>query len=185
MLMLKAPDLVLARINAINQAYFAAYDAIYQLTAPNNGGGAFHAFQLWSPGKVAKLQCDGSVMFSKSMFDEFVLPSLTAQAKWLDNSIYHLDGTQAVHHLDSLLEIKELDAIEWTPQTGIEDGINPRWYDMFRKILSSGKKLQVLVTEPEYIEQFCCEIGKKNIFFLCFLPDFQFCKVLDVVAGKQ
>jgi hypothetical protein len=120
-------------------------------------------------------------MFSKLMFDDLVLPALIRQASWLDRSIYHLDGTQAIHHLDSLLSISTLDAIEWTPQAGIETGIDPRWYAMFHKILKSGKKLQVLVTEPDHIKRFCTEIGTENVFFLCFLPDRQFQYVLEVV----
>ena len=38
------------------------------------------------------------------------------QCRWLDHSLYHLDGTQALHQLPALLAIEELDAIEWTPQ---------------------------------------------------------------------
>ena len=42
---------------------------------------------------------DASAMFSTPMFRRFVAPALTAQCEWLDYSLYHLDGTQAVHHL--------------------------------------------------------------------------------------
>lgn len=179
--MIEEPELVKKAIESINRMWFKAFDAIYDIISPVNGGGAFNAFHLWAPGRVAKLQCDGSAMFSNEMFNEFVLPSLTEQIDWLDYSLYHLDGTQAVHHLDSLLRMKNLDVIEWTPQAGIETGIDPRWYPMFRKILESGKKLQVLVTDIKHIETFCREIGVHNIFFLSSLPDNEFIQVVETV----
>ena len=65
----------------------------------------FGAFGIWAPGKTAKLQCDASAMFSPDMFQRFVVPSLTEQCEWLDYSMYHLDGSQAMCHLDALLGI--------------------------------------------------------------------------------
>ncbi len=43
-----------------------------------------------------------------------------------------------------LLAIEPLDAIEWTPQAGIEPGGNRRWHDLYRRILAAGKSVQVL-----------------------------------------
>ena len=83
------------------------------------------------------MQCDASAMFSSAMFDDFVVPALTEQCRWLDYSLYHLDGTQAMHHLDSLLAIEALDAIEWTPQAGIESGGHPRWYPLYKRIIDA------------------------------------------------
>ena len=179
--MMQQPEWVKRKIQEINAVYFTVYDKIHALVADNNMGGAFYAFQLWAPGKVAKLQCDGSAMFSREMFDEFVIPALTEQAEWLDFSLYHLDGTQAVHHLESLLKIKRLNAVEWTPQAGIEHGTHPRWYPMYKKILDSGKNLQVLVTEKGCIDEFCREIGTKGVFFLCLLSDEDFLFVTSTV----
>ena len=40
------------------------------------------------------------------------MPALSEQCQWLDNSMFHLDGSQCIVHLDALLEIDALDAIE-------------------------------------------------------------------------
>ena len=44
------------------------------------------------------------------MFRRFVVPALTEQCEWLDNSMYHLDGTQCIDKLDPLLAIEALAA---------------------------------------------------------------------------
>jgi hypothetical protein len=95
-----------------------------------------------------------------------VLPALTAQCEWLDHSMYHLDGTQAMVHLDALLSIEALDAIEWTPQDGLEGGGHPRWYDLYRRILAGGKSLQVVGATQQEIPSLLDAIGDKGVYIL-------------------
>ena len=100
-----------------------------------DGGNVFAAFRIWGPGKTAKLQCDISANISARMFRTFVSPFLAEQCAWLDYSLYHLDGTTALQHVEPLLEIPRLNAIEWTPQAGLAGGGSPEWYDLYRRIL--------------------------------------------------
>ncbi len=95
-----------------HQTFFESYSRVYDIIKMADGSAAFGAFRLWGPGKVAKVQCDTSAMFSPRMFDRFVTPALTAQCEWLDCSMFHLDGHQCIPHLDLLLDIEPLDAIE-------------------------------------------------------------------------
>lgn len=164
--LIERPDWVETRIQQINQVWFDAYQRIYDLIKAQDGSSAFGAFYLWGPGKVAKVQCDASAMFSPKMYRQFVAPSLKAQCDWLDHSLYHLDGTQAMLHLDALLEIEALDAIEWTPQAGIESGGNPRWYDLYRRILSAGKSVQVVNVELDEIAPLLDAIGNQGVYIL-------------------
>src|ERR1019366_1463651 len=92
--MLERPEWIEQKIWEINEVWFAAYQRIYDLIKLEDGSSAFGAFYIWGPGKVAKLQCDSSAMFSPKMYQRFVVPVLTAQCAWLDHSLYHLDGTQ-------------------------------------------------------------------------------------------
>ena len=130
------------------------------------GSSMYEAFYLWSPGKTAKLQCDGSAMFSPEMFREFVLPGLKEQTEYIDYTMYHLDGTQSIVHLDAILEIEKLNAVEWTPQAGEPGGTDPRWYPLYRKILESGKSLQVLVDSPSRIADLLNAVGTEGIYLL-------------------
>jgi hypothetical protein len=164
--MIERPEWVEQRVAEINQVWFDAYQRIYDIIKLPDGSSAFGAFRLWGPGKTAKLQCDASAMFSPDMFRRFVLPSLSMQCQWLDNCIYHLDGTQAICHLDALLEIEALDAIEWTPQAGIENGGHPRWFEMYNRILDAGKSLQVVGVQRSEMVPLLDAIGGKGVYML-------------------
>ena len=138
------PGWVKERLAEINAAYFQVFDLMYDRVRTVEGGNVFAAFRIWGPGKTAKLQCDFSANISAKMFRAFVSPYLAEQCAWLDCSLYHLDGTNALQHVEPLLEIAELDAIEWTPQAGRPGGGSPEWYDLYRRILKGGKGVQAV-----------------------------------------
>ncbi|HEY0868021.1 MAG TPA: hypothetical protein VGE01_11610 [Fimbriimonas sp.] len=169
--LIERPAWVQRSIEQINFAYFEAFDAIYDRIRTPWGGNAFAAFGLWGPGKTAKVQCDAFAMISPAMAREFVLPSLTEQCEWLDYSMFHLDGTQAMGHLEQLLAIEDLDAIEWTPQAGIESGGNPRWYDLYRGILGAGKSVQAIGVEAHEVLPLLDACGHEGMFVMATAPD--------------
>jgi hypothetical protein len=82
-------------------------------------------------------QNDFSCMVSPAMYREFFLDTITAECAHLDDLCYHLDGPDALGHLDALLEIDTLNAVQWVPGAGRED--NRRWLPVLRKILEAGK----------------------------------------------
>ena len=102
---------------------------------------AFCYFSAWAPGKMTKLQCDISTMINEEDYRRFAQPFLREQCQKIDYTLYHLDGVGAQHHLPALLEIKELNAIQWTPGVGEPQGGSPKWYDLYRRILKGGKSI--------------------------------------------
>lgn len=162
--MIERPEWVEAKVAEINIAFFEAYQRIYEIIKQPDGSSCFAAFALWGPGKTAKVQCDACAMFSPAMFRRFVAPALKEQCEWLDYSMYHLDGTQCIDKLDELLQIEALDAIEWTPQAGIETGGDPRWYDLYRRILAGGKSLQAIEVKVHEIQPLLDTIGPKGVY---------------------
>jgi hypothetical protein len=164
--MLERPDWIKQKVDEINVAWFAAYDRLYELITLADGSSCFGAFRLWGPGKTAKVQCDAAAMISPAMFGEFVVPALTAQCAWLDHSMFHLDGHQCLCHLDALLAIKELDAIEWTPDPTVPSGGDPTWYPMYRRILAAGKSVQALGVKPEQVIPLLDAVGGKGMYIL-------------------
>ncbi len=83
------------------------------------------------------LQCDFSYMISPDMFEEYVRPELAASARRLGRAIYHLDGVGEIAHLDSILKIPEIHAIQWVPG----DGKPPQdeWPELYQRIHEGGK----------------------------------------------
>jgi hypothetical protein len=127
--------------------------------------------KLWGPGKTAKVQCDAATMFSPEMFREFVVPQLRDQCAFLDYSMYHLDGNEQFRHLDALLEIEELDAIEWTPNTKLPLGGDPQWFDLYRRILDAGKSVQVYMVRAKEIVPVLDAIGSEGVYILGLFKD--------------
>jgi len=113
------------------------------------------------------LQSDVSCMISPSMFEEFVAPELEEMTSWLDGSIYHLDGPDALQHLDRLLALDELRAIQWTPGTGQETGL--AWLDLYKRIQAAGKAV-VISLEYDEVETAVRELVPEELFILTGAP---------------
>jgi hypothetical protein len=109
-------------------------------------------------------------MISPAMFRRFVAPALTEQCGWVDNALYHLDGTQALPHLDALLSIDTLKAIEWTPQAGIPQGGSPEWYSLYRKIRAAGKSVQAVSVAYDEVEPLIDAVGGEGMLINTWAP---------------
>ena len=136
------PEVLEHQMQQINDIYFQVFDELYDIIREGDEM-AFCYFSAWAPGKMAKLQSDISTMISVDDYRRFVQPFIRQQCQRLDYTLYHLDGVGATHHLPALLEIEELNAIQWTPGVGEPQGGSPKWYDLYKKILSAGKSIMV------------------------------------------
>ncbi|MBA7537643.1 hypothetical protein ES705_29912 [subsurface metagenome] len=162
--MIESPDWVNEKILEINSVWFEVYNRVYEIVKDEEGNAYYKSFNLWGAGKTAKVQCDASSLFSPDMFERFVLPALTEQCNWLDYSMFHLDGHQCIpHHLDLLLSIEHLDAIEWTADPQVPGGGSSRWYSMYRKILEAGKSVQAIEVQPGEVVPLLDAVGGKGM----------------------
>ena len=128
-------------------AWMEAYEDMAQTLSGNPGHSDW--IGLYSSQPASVLQSDFCYMISTEMFDEFVLPDIKAACRKLGRAIYHLDGIGELNHLDHLLEIPELNAVQWVPGDGKP---TPRhWPEIYRKIAAAGKGMHV-VGSPEELE---------------------------------
>jgi len=144
--MLAHLDEVKALLDRIEADYFAVYDKYYHKLRA-----AGHPITTWLPliseSRYYVPSNDFSIMISKQMFDEVFLPGIQRECQFLDRSIYHLDGPGALRHLDSLLAIPELDALQWVPGAGNE-GFH-KWVHVYQKAQAAGKGIQVVCSVDE------------------------------------
>jgi hypothetical protein len=145
--MMDCPDVVQARLSELRQLWQQCYQTLYDRLPAGNGSNCWLA--AWAPGRTYPLQNDFSCMISPEMYREFFLEDLVAHCDWLDYAVYHLDGPGAVPHLDMLLEIPSLRAIQWTPGAGQPP--MPYWLPMLRRIQAAGKGL-FLYTAPQELD---------------------------------
>jgi hypothetical protein len=141
------PESIADRIRQLDDLYFKYYDPMYNLVKDQDGSSSFTAFLVWGAGKTAKIQCDFSALISPKQFRDLVMPSLRKQCRILDNIIYHLDGPDAIKHADALLEIEELDAVQWVPGAGRPDGGDEMWYPLYDKVRNANKSLWIYLED--------------------------------------
>lgn len=91
--------------------------------------------------------CDFSGLVSGEVFKEFILPRVQAECQTMDRSIYHLDGPIALRHLDAVLAIPEIHAVQWVYGAGQEPGC--RWIEVYQKIQAAGKGMMIHCDDPE------------------------------------
>ncbi len=163
--MMDCPDEIHRLLNEVQDAWYAAFEQHHNLLVEPDGFGHYGPFQLMGKGRVAKLQCDTAAMISPAMFEEFALPHIRKQAAYLDRSMYHLDGKAAVRHLDMILDIKELNALQWTPGAGEPDGGDECWDFIYEKALNAGKSIYALVG-PQNLQRFVKKFGSRGVYIV-------------------
>ena len=84
------------------------------------------------------VQCDFCYMISNPMFREFVLETLREDTLRLPNTIYHLDGIGELNHLDDVLSLENLKAVQWVFGDGKPQA--EHWMDVYHKIRAAGKQ---------------------------------------------
>lgn len=139
------PERVEDCVSQIDDAYFKCYDYLFDLLKDENGVSSYTAFNILGKGRVAKVQCDFSAMISPGHYRRFVLPSLHKQVKKFDHSLYHLDGPDAIKHVPAIMELEELDALQWTCGAGQPDGGCEKWYPIYDQVREAKKGLWIQI----------------------------------------
>ena len=153
------------RIKELTQGITRAWKENYDLETKKirahcrgtaNWGGMF------SRGTTYMLQCDFSYNISPALFEEYVLPDISALCDHLTDPFYHLDGKGALPHLDLLLSISKLKGIQWVPGAGQPDA--SEWLDVLAKIRQAGKLCQIM-TGPEGARKVVRALGGNGFVF--------------------
>ena len=177
--MIEAVEPLKAMLRYTNDVYFQVMDLFYDKFAAAQG-----AFSTW-PGIVSTKRWyvpsnDFSCMISKEMFDEVFLPGVIEECRHMEANVYHLDGPGALQHLDSLLAIKELNAIQWVYGAG--NGRASDWMPVYKRCQAAGKGLQINL-ELDEIDLFMRELKPNGLWLAIHnVPDRE---TADAVVRKM
>jgi 5-methyltetrahydrofolate--homocysteine methyltransferase len=148
--------------------FFTLTDMIMPTGCGNTAWIPLISEEPWYP-----VQCDFSVMISPAMFEKFVLPSLDKATTAIGRAVYHLDGPGEIPHLDMILSLKHVHAIQWVPlpnpptgQPGYvyQDFASPMAIDIYKRTLAAGKKLCLLMVDPSQIGTIYDAVGSDGIY---------------------
>ena len=156
------PDWVATAVKLLSDILMEQFDRLWEvILAPEvRTEGTLNGCACWSPGKTMAFDCDFSCMISPDAFQRLFLGPLIETMHTVDRRIYHLDGANALHHLDTLLDLPELHAIEWVPGVGREEIM--QWVPLLRHIQGKGKAIQVSVA-PHEVEPLLAELQPEGL----------------------
>ena len=134
--------------DAIYPTWHRAFTMLYR-TAMTAGAGVNHWVQLWSNRPYMVPACDFNYMIGPDEFRDICLPDIARQSETIGRAVFHLDGPGATRHIDALLEVPAIRAIQFTPGTGTPSALE--WIPMFRKIQSAGRSLLIFALPEEVV----------------------------------
>lgn len=160
------PDQVKRITWEFHESWWSYYNEIVKIIEKQRLG--FSPWALtWAPGRTYIMQCDFASMISPDMFKEFVVPEVQKTCQRLDYTFFHLDGPNMVPHVEHLLNIEELDGIQWQPGASAPSG--DTWTDLISKILEVGKLVQLITNRKQTLNAIR-NFGSKNIIYLVTEP---------------
>jgi hypothetical protein len=157
------PAWLQAALRQMNDILYASFEELWPLVGQAATGleGCVETCGFWSPGKARTFDADLAYNISPRAFRRFVLPPLVDWMGQVDHASWHLDGVGNLRHLDTLLGLPELHAVQWVQGEGPHKPILS-WVPLLRQIQAHGKSLQVLC-EPEEVEPLLREIRPEGL----------------------
>lgn len=143
------PEAVAAAMEKLDQATIDYYERLFPIYHQLQPGGTGFV-SAWGPGQTATSQCDFLALVSPEMSEAFIMDGIRMETEYLDHSVFHLDGPDALPHLDLLLDIPGIEAIQWVPGSG-----NPptsAWLPYLKRVQDAGKSLWLIASGPDEVE---------------------------------
>ena len=161
--LIDTPELIGVRNDQVFEVYKEMYRRLDEIIAPQQEG-SINWMSIWHPEKKwYVVGSDFSCMVSAEDYERFVLPGIRQEVDFLEASIYHLDGPGALRHLDRILEIENLNGVQWVPGAGEKPARD--WIDVLRKIQRAGK-LVTITCEPEDVLPICEALEPEGVALL-------------------
>jgi hypothetical protein len=95
-----------------------------------------------SCGRMHIPSCDFANLISPAMFRQFGLPVLQREVRTMTHNVFHVDGKRVARHLDAILSVPDVHAIQWVQGVGDDQPIM-QWTPLIRQL--QARKMPVIV----------------------------------------
>jgi len=112
-------------------------------------------------GKMHIPSCDFSALISNEFFVEFCLPVLEKEVKSMTHNIFHVDGKGVATHIDTIMDVPEVHAIQWVQGVG-DDLPILQWIPLIKKI--QAKKPVIVDLQKHELEPFIEQMEPEGLF---------------------
>ncbi len=107
------------------------------------------------------LACDFATNISTEHFDEFCMPVIRREAELFRHNVFHMDGPGVARHIDSILTLPNLVAVQWVQGYGRDKPIM-QWVPLIQKIQQASKSV-VVDLELDEIDEFMAAVDPTAI----------------------
>jgi hypothetical protein len=144
------PEKVHAMLRLANENFLPVFDH-YDDVLKAHGQLSVTWMGIPSRGKLHIPSCDFTALTSTETFREFYFPTLLKEVGHMTHNIFHVDGAGVLHHLNHILSVPQIQAIQWVQ--GLGDNLPIlQWLPVIKKIQAAGKgavvDLQLSELEP-------------------------------------
>ncbi|MGD0125149.1 MAG: hypothetical protein ABSF46_07325 [Terriglobia bacterium] len=157
------PDRVQTAVRLANESFFPIFDH-YDEVLKSHGQLSVTWMGIPSRGKMHIPSCDFSALISTETFCEFYFPTLQTEVRHMTHNIFHVDGAGVLRHLDHILSLPEIQAIQWVQGVGADLPIL-QWLHVIRRVQAAGKGVVVDVQLNE-LEPFIAAMRPDGLY-LC------------------
>jgi hypothetical protein len=113
-------------------------------------------------GRMHIPSCDFSALISQEFFNEFGLPILQYETKTMTHNIFHVDGQGVAKHLEAILSIPDIHALQWVQGVG-DDYPIMQWISFIKDL--QARSIPVIVDlSPEDLDDFMDAMDPKGLF---------------------
>lgn len=164
------PENIQKLLALANEHFLPTFD-YYDTILKQHGQPSVNWMGIPSHEKFHVPSCDFTANVSTENFAEFYLPSLLAEVKAMTHNVFHLDGKGMIRHLDRILEIPEIHAIQWVQGVGNDLPIL-QWLPLIKRIRAAGKSVLIDLQLAE-LEPFIAEMEPEGIYLCLAAPQEQ------------
>jgi hypothetical protein len=161
------PENIHNLVRLANENFLPTFDH-YDAVLKAHGQLSVNWMGIPSPGRIHIPSCDFTANVSAENFVEFYLPSLLTEVKDMTHNIFHLDGKGMIRHLDCILAVPEIQAVQWVQGVGNDLPIM-QWLPLIKRIRAAGKSVVVDLQLSE-LEPFITEIQPEGLYLCLAAP---------------
>ncbi len=154
------PDEVIAAEVYLMDMWCEVYEKFYRIVHAVSEGSTCW-FPFWSPGRFYAAQNDFAYMIGPEMFRELFLPIIERQTRYLDHTVYHVDGVGNFAHVPALCELPRLQALQIAPGAGKPSALY--YMDTLKTVQAAGKNLQISLA-PDEIQPALEQLSARGLF---------------------
>jgi hypothetical protein len=146
-------ELAIADFELVYNHFDGMLKAVNQLSASWMGIPSF--------GKMHIPSCDFSALISEEFFEEFCLPVLQREVKMMTHNIFHVDGPGVARHLEAILSVPEVHALQWVQGVG-DDYPILQWVPLIKEM--QAKKPVIVDLQQHELEPFIEQMKPEGLF---------------------